>query len=273
MAVSHLRGGKSAKMSNNQSSKHINDFSDYRLTGDLRITSEATAKQVACYKHLLKPLGKKSSILDDACRDGRIALPLSPFYKKITGVDANEKLIEIAEASSTEQKNLQFLVQDIRKLSFPDNSFDGVLSAFSSWGFYGPEGDLQSLREMKRVLKPGGVFLMDWGNIEHRLREMAEQGVYNENLKHKVIYELFETPKGEAVVRTSWMDKDRTFHWICQKVGYMDPLIVGMQQGYNPIEVKEMFNTVGLHILEIYGNYDYAPVSDTYNRFIIKAVK
>src|SRR5580704_2306777 len=119
-------------MTNSKSSVHMNDFTDYRLTGDLRVTAAATVKQVGCYRDLLEPLGKSSTILDDACRDGRIALPLSRFYKSLTGVEINPKLVEIANSLSSEVKNVQFIAEDVRNLSLPDNTFDGVLSAFSS---------------------------------------------------------------------------------------------------------------------------------------------
>lgn len=260
-------------MSKNKQSKLINDFTDYRLTGDLRITPEATAIQVACYKRLFEPLGVENTILDDACRDGRIAIPLSQYYKKVTGVEVNHKLVESARKQSINHKNLVFFEEDVRKLSFLDNSFDGVLSAFSSWGVYGKEGDLQSLKEMVRVLKPGGALVIDWGNAEARLREINTRGVYNFNLGHKVIYELFETPKGEAVVRTSWLDKSQGYHWICQKVGFMDPLIVGLQPAYLPSIIKDMMHDAGLEITATYGNYNLEPVNDRNNRLIIKAIK
>ena len=52
---------------------------------------------------------------------------------------------------------LKFMQMDGRKLEFPDNSFDAVYSLSSIEHFGGHEGSAQSMTEMGRVLKPGGV--------------------------------------------------------------------------------------------------------------------
>lgn len=46
---------------------------------------------------------------------------------------------------------------DARKLSFPDNSFDVVVSNLCIHNIPGAEGRAQACREIARVLKPGGI--------------------------------------------------------------------------------------------------------------------
>lgn len=253
--------------------KNINDFTDYRLTGDARISLAATAKQAKCYRQLLIPLGPQSTVLDVSCRDGRHTVPLAKFYKKAIGVDANELLLKEARKATAKLKNVGFVEDDVRKLRFDDNSFDGVLSSFSSWGMYGQREDQRVLNQMVRVLKPGGVFVLDYGNIDARLREIAVNGVYNENLQQQVVHELFETPRGEAVVRTSWVDPNLCYHWICQRVGFDTPVVIGIQQGYHPDELTDMLRTAGLQKIELFGDYDLSPVNDQDNRLIVRAEK
>jgi SAM-dependent methyltransferase len=253
--------------------KNINDFTDYRLTGDARITPEATAKQAKCYRRLLIPLGPQSTILDVSCRDGRHTVPLAKFYKMATGVDSNKLLLEEARQASKELKNIRFIEDDVRELQFDENSFDGVLSSFSSWGTYGKREDQKVLNQMVRVLQPGGVFVLDYGNIDARLREIAMNGVYSENLQQQVVHELFETPRGEAVVRTSWVDPGLSYHWLCQRVGYDTPVVVGIQQGYHPDELTAMLREAGLQNIELFGDYDLSPVNDRDNRLIVRAEK
>ncbi len=52
---------------------------------------------------------------------------------------------------------VEFCKQDARRLSYPENSFDIVFSMSVVEHIEGSEGDTQAIREMARVLKPGGV--------------------------------------------------------------------------------------------------------------------
>jgi SAM-dependent methyltransferase len=51
---------------------------------------------------------------------------------------------------------VRFAVQDARRLSYPDNHFDVVYSMSVVEHIEGPDGDREAIREMLRVLKPGG---------------------------------------------------------------------------------------------------------------------
>lgn len=253
--------------------KNLNDFTDYRLTGDVRISQQATTKQVKCYEHLLLPLGPQSTILDVSCRDGRLTIPLAGFYGKTIGIDDNRRLLEEARNSGAELGKVQFQEHDVRQLPYDDNTFDGVISGFSSWGMYGRQEDQRVLNEMVRVLRPDGVFVLDYGNIDARLREIATNGVFNEHMQQQVTYELFETDKGEAVVRSSWVDPNLCYHWICQRVGFDAPLVVGAQQGYHPDNLITMLHKAALRETALYGDYDLSPINVQNNRIIIRGVK
>jgi SAM-dependent methyltransferase len=66
----------------------------------------------------------------------------------------------------------------MRLLPFADSSFGGVTSFFTSFGYFDtPDEDRQVLREMRRVLKPGGKFLLDFLNAERVRRDLVEEDV------------------------------------------------------------------------------------------------
>ena len=51
---------------------------------------------------------------------------------------------------------------DFRALPFRDSCADGVLCAYTSWGYFATgEENLRQLAEFARVLRPGGVLLLD----------------------------------------------------------------------------------------------------------------
>jgi len=74
----------------------------------------------------------------------------------VLGVDLAESMLargreKIAQRGLEERVSLQ--LADAENLPFPDNTFDGVTVAFGVRNFQQPEA---GLREMNRVLKPGG---------------------------------------------------------------------------------------------------------------------
>jgi len=89
-----------------------------------------------------------------------------------------------------EYPELSFLEMDMTRLSFPDNSFDLVVEkatldsllvdAKSPWNLNSPGHTLVSkaLREVKRVLKPSGLFLsITFSQPHHRVPLLAQPGL------------------------------------------------------------------------------------------------
>lgn len=94
--------------------------------------------------------------LDVGCGTGylmRILSPVAGPKGQVVGVDPSPEMI--AHARRRAQANCEFEVAEAHKLPFPDASFDGVVSSLAV--HHVPEESRQTaLREMFRVLKPGG---------------------------------------------------------------------------------------------------------------------
>ena len=60
------------------------------------------------------------------------------------------------------------------RLPFGSGSFDGLVNFFTSFGYFATEDEnLQVVREMARVLRPGGVFLFDYLNVDRELDKLV----------------------------------------------------------------------------------------------------
>ena len=98
-------------------------------------------------------------VLDIATLEGRfvqILIEKLKDYREIIGIDLNERAIENAR-DAFHQEDVQFMVMDAERLDFEDESFDTVCISASLHHLANIE---RVLDEMKRVLKPGGHFIL-----------------------------------------------------------------------------------------------------------------
>jgi arsenite methyltransferase len=87
------------------------------------------------------------------------AVGIDVWSNKDLSGNSPEKTLANIEAEGVKQK-AEIRSEDARKLSFPDASFDVVLSNLCIHNIPGAEERAQACREIARVLKPGGVALI-----------------------------------------------------------------------------------------------------------------
>lgn len=99
-----------------------------------------------------------ATALDVCCGTGDLAIELAKRipYGRVTGLDFNQKMLDLAFEKTKTIGNLFLIQGDAMKLPFDDNSFDIVTIGFGLRNV--PDAD-QALSEIYRVLKPGGQFV------------------------------------------------------------------------------------------------------------------
>ena len=107
------------------------------------------------------------SVLDCGCGPGSITLGIGDRVApgQVVGVDDGITQIEVATARGTGVPNVSFRVANCYSLPFEDNTFDRVFSHALLEHLAEPA---RAVREMWRVLKPGGVVGVcspDWGGF------------------------------------------------------------------------------------------------------------
>jgi SAM-dependent methyltransferase len=94
-------------------------------------------------------------VLDVGCGTGVVALTAARIGARVTGSDLTPKLIERArENSKIMGLDIAWDVGDAEALPYKDGEFDAVVSQFGH--MFAPRPEV-ALREMLRVLKPGGT--------------------------------------------------------------------------------------------------------------------
>jgi len=104
------------------------------------------------FKEKLLGMSSKGKIaLDIGCADGKFTLSISPFFKKVYGIDTSKVNLDIAKSHNADErsKNIEYSLQDASNTSFEDSFFD---IAYCRRGptFY---------KEYYRILKTNGYYL------------------------------------------------------------------------------------------------------------------
>jgi demethylmenaquinone methyltransferase/2-methoxy-6-polyprenyl-1,4-benzoquinol methylase len=124
------------------------------LAGVGRVPSHGAASGDAAYN---------KRVLDLCCGTGDIAMAFARAGADVTGADFTEEMLQVAE---TRTQAVRWVRADALRLPFPDNSFDVVSVGYGLRNLADIE---RGLREILRVLKPGGKFLsLDFGKPESK---------------------------------------------------------------------------------------------------------
>lgn len=110
-------------------------------------------------RRLVELAGEPRDVLDLCCGTGDIALR---FRARVVGVDFTEEMLRVAAARGNSE--VSWIRADALRLPFVDESFDAVSVGYGLRNLSDIE---QGLREVLRVLRPGGKFVsLDFGKPE-----------------------------------------------------------------------------------------------------------
>lgn len=118
-------------------------------------------------------LSGAQEVLDIGPGDGWPLLRIAPHFRSVTGIDPTERRVQVCQenAARLSIENVKLRQMSAEELDFGDNSFDGVVAASSIEQTTDP---YRALREVFRVLKPGGrfrVYFEAFDRLEKGFRE------------------------------------------------------------------------------------------------------
>lgn len=127
-----------------------------------RVNEWKDAVMTAAYSRLLGPVDRLR-VLDVGCGTGRGAVRLVNRGARAVGVDASVDMLAIASAKAGRSP---FVAGYAQRLPFADESFDVVIT-LNFLHLFGLEVQHEMVAEMQRVLRPGGVLLIELDNALH----------------------------------------------------------------------------------------------------------
>ncbi len=108
-------------------------------------------------------------IADVGCGPGHVARFLQERGATATGVDLSPRMIDLARAA---HPAIDFHVGDMRSLTFPDQTWGGIVALYSI--IHIPPAELAGVcAEFHRVLRPGGMVLLSF-HVGDEVRHVDE---------------------------------------------------------------------------------------------------
>lgn len=174
-----------------------------------------------------KFISRDAETLELGCGAGRVALGLARLgYKKITATDFAPPMVETArEVCAREREKIRFAVADASALEFPDAAFDAVIFAFNGLQMIPRrERRERALREIFRVLRPGGIFIFtghDRGVPARREHWTQEKNRWENRSRDPALDDFGDwnhaTPQGAMFIHSADAEEMRA---VLEKIGF-----------------------------------------------------
>jgi len=187
------------------------------------------------------PLAAFPRLLDVGCGIGRVSGPLAARGYALVGIDVS---VDALRSASRRAPGPRYVALDQRDVAAMRWQFDGALVLWNSLGFAGRSGDLETLRGLARVLRPGGRLLLDLYHPDWLAR--------NERAGER-------DARGPSVRR--WLRDGRLFHEIRYPNGHVDDIQFDV---YGPEEMRGRCARAGLATVAemAFWNEDTRPSAD-----------
>lgn len=200
--------------------------------------------------------GRRGRVLDLACGAGRHLRELTEAGVQAVGLDLSGALLAEARLASP---GARLVRGDMRRLPFRDEAFGGLTSFFTSFGYFRTRvEDRTVIREVGRVLRRDGLFMLDFFNAERVRRTLVPRD---------------ERRVGErTVVQTREIVGDT----VVKRIRIRGPGTGGDPREfeervrlYTAEELEHMLEAEGLRVDERYGGYDGGPFDASAERLIL----
>lgn len=138
-------------------------YQQLRAEGLAERTSPDWDRRTVALVDSLLPRRRGLRILDAGCGYGRIAIPLLGAGREVIGVDVSPRMLSAAAAGAAAAGvRFPLCLGDVCRLPFGEHTFDVALCMWMTFNeLLQRHEQIAALCELRRVLRPGGVGLLD----------------------------------------------------------------------------------------------------------------
>jgi len=227
----------------------------YHILYKKRDHSEAAHFIDSLINYLNPPQG--SSFLDLACGKGRHSIYLNAKSFDVTGLDLSHNSIKCANKFASE--TLRFIEHDMRN-ALDQFSFNYVFNLFTSLGYFETEAEDEAvMKNVKQILKPGGIFVLDYFNS---LKPNTGFDTHFTKSIENIEFDIFKHLENGIIKKSIKVTNGTKIYNFEEKV-----------RNYNINQFKQMLHSVGLTIINTFGTYDLAPFIPESSERLILIVK
>lgn len=154
-------------------------------------------------------------LLNVGCAHGPDFPPFGQGFE-LYGIDLSRKMLELARQYAEKyQFQVNLAEADARRLPYANDYFDWAIAVATYHHIEDNEGRLQALRELKRVLKPGGeAFITVWNRWQPRFWLKKKDILVPWKSKEKThyrYYHLFSYGELEAIVKKAGLEVVKSY--------------------------------------------------------------
>jgi len=211
-------------------------------------------------------------VLDLACGIGRHSTALAQKGYRVIGLDISETFLDRARLLAEERGvDVEFRQGDMRSVEehLKDHAerFDAVINMFTSLSYYDRETDLDIIRQLHALTKPGGILVIDIANRDWIIKNFEVKDVqYHEDGRVQTTERRFNME--DSRMHNTWrfyvkqgedLKHKETFH--------VDHIL------YSLHELKQLIQKAGWEYKVCYGEFDLSPFEMYSYRMILVSQK
>jgi ubiquinone/menaquinone biosynthesis C-methylase UbiE len=174
-------------------------------------------------------------VLDVAAGTGIAALHLAKKGHGVTAIDISELMVRLGQAKARSGSlPVSFVVGNARSLPYPDEHFDLLVSVMFLYLGWSHEDRVVFMNEMRRVLKPGGLLVLEvlnplWGPLVEWYQQFLEERRHTKSTRRQTA----ELIAGFRILGTGacnypklgWVHRVSVrFAWFLARMGRYPPL-------------------------------------------------
>src|ERR1700694_5153188 len=201
-------------------------------------------------------------ILDLPCGQGRHAIELARRGYEVTGVDLSAYMLGVArERAEAHGVKARWLIGDMRE-ALPGETFDLILNLFTSLGYFDDEADDRRVcLAAASMLEPGGRFLLEVINGQRIMGNFQEREWFT--VGDTAVMERRTLDRAARVMARRSLDRPTRRMVVERTVSSTDgeETSVHAVRLYSGPALKTMLHAAGFSRLELYGDWDGAPLT------------